>query len=549
MAWRFPRSAPGPVEPAPPPAARAPAGLAPALSHALTRIAVLATCTQAAQDAVRGAFTQITARARTVGDEAGAVRTTAEAARGQAEAQRAASAAQLEALGGQAQAAIDGLSTTLSERLGRAAQVLEVIERSGRTLETLAVNAKIQAMRAGEAGRAFSVVADAIRELATDNRGQAARIAAELDFGPFRAQFERFVAEHAGVLDTATAEIADRFESLVAQQAAIVEAASRIDAANRVIPELLGIADQALARQTLTLAPIGEAARSAADAVTPTLATLAPVLDRASARSIDALADIRARGTLRVAIEPGFWGLSFRTRPGDALTGLDAETARAFARHLGVAVEFVERPWVECPALLWTPARRGGAPADLMWSALIPADSYAGVAFSTPYLRFPFVLVRRTGDARITGLSSLAGRVLACIDDPAAFALLADLGLSWDGAERAGARIRLDNLAAYADLNAMFDALEAGRIDALAIDQPLAGWSCAGEASRWRGRLEVLPQPVTDEAFGYAVGVRADAGSAGLLAEVEAFLRRFAGDPERAALHRRFAIAEVPARG
>ena len=184
-------------------------------------------------------------------------------------------------------------------------------------------------------------------------------------------------------------------------------------------------------------------------------------------------------------------------------------------------------------------ARPGEAPVDLVWSALPPSESYDGVAFSEPYTHLPYVLARRAGDGRIRGLRDLDGKVLGCINDPAAFATLEEAGVRWRAnAERRGGTVRLANLIAYGDQSRIHDALADGAVDAFAVDHPIYYWACTAPESRWRGRIEILPGNLAAVPWHYAVGVKADAASWRLLAKVNEFIAWFAHRPERLAIER-----------
>src|SRR5690606_20860269 len=104
------------------------------------------------------------------------------------------------------------------------------------------------------------------------------------------------------------------------------------------------------------------------------------------------------------------------------LVGLDVEYAEAFAKWLGVAAEFVPHPWDLCTELLHAGRNPGEPEADVVWSALPPNVRWLGVAYSEPYTYLRYVLARRSGDQRINGIADLEGKVLGCINDPAAFA-------------------------------------------------------------------------------------------------------------------------------
>src|SRR5262249_38137196 len=181
----------------------------------------------------------------------------------------------------------------------------------------------------------------------------------------------------------------------------------------------------------------------------------------------------------------------------------------------------------------------GEAPVDLVWSALPPSEAYEGVAFSEPYTHLAYVLARRAGDQRIRSLRDLGGRVLGCINDPAAFATLEEAGARWRAnADKAGGTVRLANLIAFGDQSRIHDALADGVVDAFAVDHPIFYWACTALESRWRGRIEILPDNIAPVAWHYAVGVKAEPASYSLLAKVNEFIAWFAQRPERLAIER-----------
>jgi ABC-type amino acid transport substrate-binding protein len=272
-------------------------------------------------------------------------------------------------------------------------------------------------------------------------------------------------------------------------------------------------------------------------------AALAELLEAEAIKAdpaFDRLADVKRRGTLRVAIEPDFKGLSFKG-PGGRFTGLDVEYAEAFAKWLGVTVEFVPQPWDLCAELLHAGRRRGEPEADVVWSALPPNARWLGVAYSEPYTYLRYVLARRVGDKRVGGIADLGGKVLGCINDPAAFATLEAAGLRWAGnMEKPGGKVNLANLIAYTDQSRIHDCLAEGAVDAFAVDKPIYHWACTGSESPWASKIECLPVDLAPEPWYYAVGVADDPSSHGLLKAINEFIAWFRNRPERAEIERRW---------
>jgi ABC-type amino acid transport substrate-binding protein len=254
----------------------------------------------------------------------------------------------------------------------------------------------------------------------------------------------------------------------------------------------------------------------------------------------DRLTLIRRRGKIRIAIEPDFKGLSFRAS-GGKFTGLDVEYAEAFARFLGVKAEFVSHPWDLCTELLHAAPKPGEDLADIVWSALPPNERWKGVAYSEPYTYLRYVLARRIGDDGIRNLSSLEGKVLGCINDPAAFATLEAAGLRWaTNLNKPGGKVRLASLIAYTDQGRIHNCLADGSVDAFAVDKPIYYWACNGSTSPWRGKIECLPVDIAPDPWYYAAGVAIDPSSLNLLEAVNAFIHWFHQQPERAAIEKQW---------
>lgn len=448
---------------------------------------------------------------------------------------------------------LDQLQVRLDDKVGKIDEVVLVLQQIGKSLELLALNAAIQAASAGEAGRSFIVVSDHIRKLAQDTVANSKRASSLLDFDEFLAQLGDFKTSAIARIGDASGETASAFSAIRQGFDALSESLNRLEGHSRVVGAMHATSQAVFNRQRDKIEWIAQLAAEQNTLAHTDQAALDQGLERMLEREglsndpgYDRLADIRQRGVLRVAIEPAFKGLSFRKRPGDALCGLDVDYAKAFAKHLGVRIEFVEYPWDQCTELLHAGTRRGKVEADLVWSALPPNPAWQGVAFSETYTWLRYVLARRVNDNRIEGLSSLEGKVLGCINDPAALATLEAAGLRWGKHTREEpGTIRLANLISYSDQSLIHDALANGVVDAFAVDQPIFAWACYGADSPWRGRIEILPQNLAASYWYYAVGVADVAASAKLIAEINRFLAVFLKSRERQEIEKRWQIEPV----
>lgn len=439
---------------------------------------------------------------------------------------------------------LERIEADLDAKAIGAAKVLKAIEDIGKGIKLLALNATIEAARAGDAGRGFAVVAKEVGALAHDTMKRTHEAAELINLSTVTTALRDTVATISADLDALGADIQGSLDSLETRFIAMADRLETLRGHNTVVFELLEASQHAEAR---TSSKVAWAAKS-----TRTLGTCLDAGSAAPARlarfmadnhihddpAYDRLEDIRARGRLRVAIEPSFVGLSFRLKSGEPLRGLDADYARAFAKWLGVSCEFVEYPWDILTELLFVGPEPGRPPADVVWSALPPSSFFKGVAYSETYTYLNFALCRRAGNTAIRRISDLDGKVLGIINDPAAFAIVEEQGLRWAGNEtKPGGRARLANLIAYSDQSRLHDALAEGAVDAFAVDQPIFHWASNNPDSPWYQRIEVLDS-ILPHPFYYAVGVAAEPSSLSLLREINAFIDSFKRSPERAAIER-----------
>lgn len=436
------------------------------------------------------------------------------------------------------------INRELSDKVAGATELLEDIAGIGKAVRLLSLNATIEASRAGEQGAGFAVVAEEVRSLAHRTMDRAKAAEASVDMTSALAVVDEIVARTETVLEGMAATITQTQGGLVSQMQAITEELEAIVEDNQVVFEMLHSAGTAVGRQLGKIRWSNEDLErtvAALDGVTAgTSCDLSAILSASSINTdpdFDLLDDIRARGAIRIAIEPAFVGLSFRLKPGEPLHGLDVDYAKAFAKSLGVRCEFVETPWDVATDFLHAGATRGAPRADVVWSALPPSPDYTDIAYSETYTHLNYVLARRAGDSRINGLADLEGKVLGIINDPGAFHVLEQAGVRWhDNADKPGGRVRLASLLAYTDQSRIHDCLANGVVDGFAVDQPIYHWACTAPESPWHGKIEILPANIPPVPYYYVAAVAASPASYRLLEAIDQFILAFRETPERRAI-------------
>ncbi len=440
---------------------------------------------------------------------------------------------------------LDRVVGMLSERASELQHVLAGITKIGNTVRMLALNATIEAARAGEAGRGFAVVSQEVRALAQDTLKSADQAATAVQLTELQGELGRLAALTRDALTNVARAVEETNSRLHEAFSRTVAEVDTMAESNRVLREVLqGIrtaSERARAKDEWVRTLLARAVAAWTDG-TPD-AAFAELLRAEAIQSdptFDWLAEVKRRGALRVAIEPDFKGLSF-TGPGGRFTGLDVEYAEAFGKWLGVRVEFVPQPWDLCAELLHAGRKRGEPSCDVVWSALPPNARWLGVAYSEPYTYLRYVLARRVGDTRVGGIGDLEGKVLGCINDPAAFATLEAAGLRWAAnMDKPGGKVKLANLVAYTDQSRIHDCLAERAVDAFAVDKPIYHWACTGADSPWATKIECLPVDLAPDPWYYAVGVADDPSSHGLLQAINQFIAGFKSQPERAEIERRW---------
>jgi ABC-type amino acid transport substrate-binding protein len=428
------------------------------------------------------------------------------------------------------------LVQAIEERASASHNVIKAIDDIGRTVQLLSINAAIEAAHAGEAGRGFAVVATEIRDLALRTQANAKQAFEQIDMSHLSQRLSGLLGASGERLESLSGRVGESLSALHGLLERMGEHLGEIEGNNRIIAAGVRLGQSAdgqlRGRSNWSRSLLSDLtslyALTDADNRQHDLQRLLHEERLQASSAYDRFADIRQRGEIRIAIEPAFKGLSFRNGPGQPLQGLDAEMARAFARSLGVECRFIEHPWDRCLQLLETGAQRRDNEADLVWSAMPPMPGYDHVAFSDPYVFLPYVLAKRSGDARIQGLDDLQGKVLGCINDPAALSILEDRGLRWQAnRNRLGGKVELANLLTYTDQNLIHDCLADGTVDAFAVDLPIYHWVCYGADSPLKGKLEILPGNLSPQLWFYSAAVANKPCNAKLLLAVNLFIADF----------------------
>lgn len=450
--------------------------------------------------------------------------------------------------------ALNQISSSLADKATTVTSVLNGIQEIGKGINLLALNAAIEAARAGEQGRGFAVVADEVRRLAAITMERAQEAENQLDFTQINTELDNIcsinterLSEFVDTIESATGQlttlfhsIGDQLRSIMDNTAVIFEtlelstgAIQRIDDKSKMISEVAEEMSQGVNKIDIITGNINQAIKAFDD--------ISRKLHLVPDPAHDQLDDIMKRGTLRVAIEPNFVGLSFRERLGEPLKGLDVDYAKAFASYLGVKCEFIETPWDMCTEMLSAGKKFGEPPADIVISALPPSSEYSNVAYSEAYTYLHWVLARRKGDLRINGINDLDGRVVGIINDPAAFQVMEENGVRWSSNEqKPGKKVMLDNLIAYSDQSRIHNCLADGVVDAFGVDLPIYYWACNNPASPWYNKIEILSGNVELQPFYYTMAVHSSASSYRLLAQANRFINWFKSQNERTQIEQKW---------
>ena len=437
----------------------------------------------------------------------------------------------------------------LVERENRLSGVMRELDNIGRQLSMLAMNAKIEASRAGESGAGFSVVADEVKQLARTAIEHSAQASTLFDLSVVSAQLSQVVDNFQHASAQTETEITAAFENVISAFSEVDVSLGQVSDHYAIISEVAEGTDDNVKRSRQKMLWASQRTQEAIKALdTHTLEDRSRSIKEQLLKDsihcgagFDRLESIQRSGALRIAIEPSFVGLSFRRASGDSLIGLDIEYAKALASHLGVRCEFIEAPWDTLTELLHAGRMPNEAPADVLLSALPPSESYEGIAYSETYTYLNWVLARRVGNTGIKSFNDLDGKTLGIINDPGAFELLQQAGIRWQSNQDVpGGKIFLKELIAYSDQSRIHDCLAEGLVDAFGVDMPIYHWACTNRDSPWYGKIEICSDNLAGDPYYYCTAVAAVASSYTLLQAINEFIISYKSTAERLHLERRW---------
>ena len=146
--------------------------------------------------------------------------------------------------------------------------------------------------------------------------------------------------------------------------------------------------------------------------------------------------------------------------------GLDVELCQAVCEYLGWGYEAVPFNWDAKDAEL------NSGSCDCIWSGFTVEGREDDYCWSVPYSNNTQVILV-AGDSGITSLADLAGKKVGVQTATSAYTLLEE-----DQADLAGT---FSDLLVYETYTIAFNDLEAGAVDAIAIDQPVAQYLISGK--------------------------------------------------------------------
>jgi len=224
-------------------------------------------------------------------------------------------------------------------------------------------------------------------------------------------------------------------------------------------------------------------------------------LHSAPTLAADRLQSVTSNGVLKVCIWPGYFAISYRNPRSGELEGIDIDMAKAFAKDLGVELQFVDSSFAKLIENM-----NNNACDISMHGVGVRPDRAKHMDFSAPHLR-----------SGIYGISQVTNAGIETWDDidKAGHVVVVQSGTYMEPVMRE--HLKKAHLSVVDSFKGREQEVQAGRADVFMTDYPYGRRMIA--LSTWARLLEP-PTPLAPTPYAYAV----PKGDAKWLARVNAFV-------------------------